>query len=70
MSTDKKQDAIKAAFDLVEHQGLVIRSVSDGKLLIFKRDFLRRLLDANPDQDKLVIFARDEGSASGKKSMS
>jgi hypothetical protein len=44
--------------EIVERQGVAVSSVKDGHILIFKRDHLRKLLDAAPDQDTFIIFVK------------
>ena len=43
---------------LAERQGVVVSSVKDGHILLFKRQSLQDILDKNPDADKISIFVK------------
>jgi hypothetical protein len=42
--------------ELLERQGAVASTVSDGHVLLFKREFLEKLLAANPGREQFSIF--------------
>jgi hypothetical protein len=43
---------------LVDANGVAVSSVKDGHILVFKKSYLKDILDKNPDSDKLIIFVK------------
>lgn len=59
MSDEKdKQDAAEFFAKMVETQGVACSTVSDGHVLLFKREWLQNLLDQYPDRERLSIFIK------------
>lgn len=50
-------DAVGFLFTLAKKNGVACGTVKDGHVLVFKRDYLRRLVEAN-DQETLVVFVQ------------
>jgi hypothetical protein len=53
-----KDDAIKELVKEFEAKGIGVRSVSDGHIIMFKRQYLQALLDKMPDKKEFAIFLR------------
>lgn len=53
-----KTDELDFFNEMVETQGVAVSTVSDGHVLMFKREFLQSLLDKYADQEKLIIFIK------------
>jgi hypothetical protein len=43
---------------MMDSQGVAVSTVSDGHIIIFKREFLQSLLDKYSDRDSLTIFIK------------
>ena len=54
MSNDK--DHIDFFLDEVGTKGIAIRTVGNDKILMFRRDFMQKLLDSHPTDDTLAIL--------------
>lgn len=57
-SSDQQQKAIDFMLELLEQQGVVCSTVSDGHILMFKRQKLLSLLNNHPDQETISIFIK------------
>lgn len=53
-----KSDGIEFFDEVVETQGVACSTVSDGYVLMFKREFLQSLLDKYIEQDRLILFVK------------
>lgn len=42
--------------ELTSKQGVACSTVSNGHILMFRRDFLRAILDKHPDKEQFTIF--------------
>jgi hypothetical protein len=60
-----KEDAVGDLIDLVMDElktnGVSTAKVSDGRLMLFRRDFLERMLASNPDKQEFHILIKDRG---------
>ena len=58
MSDDDKNDAIDFFKEIFQRQGVAVSTVSDGHILMFKREWLQSLLDNHPDKKELLIMIK------------
>jgi len=56
MSNDSNKDHIDFFLDEVGTKGIAIRTMGSDKLLMFRRDFMQKLLDSHPTHDTLAIL--------------
>lgn len=43
---------------LADQNGVAVATVEDGTVLFFRRDYLLKVLEQEPDKEKLIIFVR------------
>jgi hypothetical protein len=53
-----EDNAIEFMLKTLELQGAAISTVSDGHVIMFKKNYLLELLKQNPESEKLVIFLK------------
>ncbi len=53
-----KDSGIDYFLELVEKTGVAISSVSDGYVLMFKREHLKQLIEKYPDNEHLIIMVK------------
>jgi hypothetical protein len=58
MSIDDNNARIEYLMALVEHTGAACSTVSDGHIIVMKRDRLKKLLQQNSDSDTVVVFIK------------
>lgn len=58
MSSNQNQKTIEFMLELLEQQGVVCSTVSDGHVILFKRTKLLSILNNNPDQETISIFIK------------
>lgn len=52
------KNGIDFMMKVLDHQGVTASTVSDGHVIIFKRETLQAILDNNPDSKTLTIFVK------------
>jgi hypothetical protein len=57
-TTDKDDAGIQYFLDEAKRQGVAIRTVTDGKVLVLNTDWLRNLLEQHADQENVLIFLK------------
>lgn len=59
MSDKKNEDKLIEHFlEVADKEGVAVATVSDGFVLMFKREHLQKLLDAAPNEKKVMIFVK------------
>lgn len=53
-----KNDGVDFFIKTLDTQGVAVSTVKDGHILAFKREHLQQILDAHPDQEKIIIFIK------------
>lgn len=55
---DEKKDYVEYFAEHADKFGAACSTVKDGHVLLFKLDFLQKLLDDHPDQNQILIFLK------------
>ena len=53
-----KKDAVDELYEQLKNDGVAVRSVTDGHILMFKRVSLQEILDKYPDSKEIAIFVK------------
>ena len=58
ISEEEKKAAAEYFLKILETQGVVVSTVTDGHVLSFRRIWLETMLKAYPDDEKFLIFIK------------
>lgn len=53
-----KENATAFIIKTMETQGIATASVSDGRIIMFKREYMQNLMAKHPEQEQFVIFIK------------
>lgn len=58
--SDKEVDSKFTEFfiESANKMGIACSTVKDGHVLLFKREYLQKILDTNPDKESILIFVK------------